>query len=154
LLAHCSTGSNGRSRREIYDRFLTAGQRLLAVMKTAAATSTVPGEPGPAVDEAYSAFFETYASVQTVAELGVVTSARRHAYRLQALKDILDDRGPFERKDFNRIAKLVRVARQDTIDAMRADLGLHGNARPPAKYDYSQAVVDAAREDPPHSVVP
>jgi hypothetical protein len=142
------------SRREIYDRFLTAGQKLLAVMEAAAVTSKVSGESRPGVDEAYSAFFETYASVQTVAELGVVTSARTHAYRLQALKDILDGRGPFERGDFDRIAKLVREARQDAIDAMRADLGLHGSAKPPTGYDYAQAVADAVREDPSRSVVP
>lgn len=80
------------SRREIYDRFLAAGQRLLAEMETGAATSKVPDELRPAVDEAYRAFFETYAFVQTVAELGVVTTARMHAYRLQALKDSFSGR--------------------------------------------------------------
>ena len=142
------------SRRSIYDRFLTAGQRLLAVMETAAYASMGSGESRPVVDEAYSAFFETYASVQTVAELRVVTSAREQAYRLQALKDILHNRGPFEREAFERIAALVRDARQDTIDAMRADLGLEGSAKPPAGYSYREAVAAAVREDPPPSVTP
>lgn len=142
------------SRRQIYDRFLTAGQRLLAVMETAAETSTAPGERRPAVDEAYSAYFETYASVQTVAEIQVVRCARQHAYRLQALKDILDGRDPFEWKEFDPIAKLVREARHDTIDAMREDLGLDGSARPPEGTDYAQAVVAAAREDGSRSVEP
>jgi tetrahydromethanopterin S-methyltransferase subunit H len=142
------------SRRGIYDRFLVAGQRLLAVMEAAASTSTAPDELRPAVDEAYSAYVGTYASVQTVAELPVVLAARTHTYRLQALKDILDGRGPYGRKDFDRIAQLVRDARHDTIDAMRADLDLHGSAKPPAGKDYAQAVVDAAREETPQSAVP
>jgi hypothetical protein len=143
------------SRRAIYDRFLTAGQRLLAVMETAAfASIPVSGEFRLAVDEAYSAFFETYASVQTVAELRVVRGAREQAYRLQALKDILDGRGTFERKRFGRIAELVRDARQDTIDAMRADLGLEGSAKPPVGYTYREAVAAALRDDPPPSVTP
>ena len=57
------------SRREIYDRFLAASQRLLGVMEAAAATSKVPDDSPPAVDEAYWAFVETYPSVQTVADL-------------------------------------------------------------------------------------
>jgi hypothetical protein len=135
------------SRQQIYDRFLTAGQRLLAVMEKAAQSPTIPVEARPAVEESYSEYFETYASVQTVAEIAVVMSARNHAYRLQALKDILDGRGPFERNEFDRIAKLVRDARHDTIDAMRGDLGLDDSARPPAGIDYAQAVAEAVRED-------
>jgi hypothetical protein len=135
------------SRRQIYDRFLAAGQRLLATMEAAAASSTIAGASREAVDEAYSAFFETYPSVQTVADVEVVASARNQAYRLQVLKDILDERGEFGRKDFHRIAKLVRDARHDTIDAMRADLHLPGSARPPAGYDYARAVAEAVRQD-------
>jgi hypothetical protein len=142
------------SRRQIYDRFLTAGQRLLAVMEKAAETSTAPVEAHPAVEEAYSTYFETYASVQTVAEIDVVTSARKHAYRLQALKDILDGGGAFGRGEFTRIAKLVRDARHDTIDAMRDDLGLRGSARPPAGTDYAQSVADATREQGSRSAEP
>jgi hypothetical protein len=142
------------SRREIYDRFLTAGQKLLAVMEKAADTRTAPVKADPAIEDAYSAYFEAYASVQTVAEMDVVASARKHAYRLQALKDILDGGGAFERGEFHRIARLVRDARHDTIDAMREDLGLHGSARPPAGTDYARAVVDAARNDASPSVEP
>jgi hypothetical protein len=148
------------SRREIYDRFLTAGQRLLAVMEKAAGTTEIRGdpqtgvagttdargEPHTAVDEAYAVYFATYASVQTVAELDVVKNARNHAYRLQALKDILDGSGTFARSEFGPIAKLVRDARHDTIDAMRDDLRLHGSARPPAGTDYAQSVASAVRE--------
>jgi hypothetical protein len=135
------------SRRQIYDRFLTAGQRLLAVMEAVAGTTQGPGERHPAVEEAYAAYFETYASVQTVAELDVVINARQHAYRLQALKDILDGSDTFEHSEFPRIAKLVRRARHDTIDAMRNDLGLHGKASPPEGTNYAQSVADAVRED-------
>ena len=69
-----------------------------------------------------------------------------HAYRLQALKDILDSH-PLDRKEFGRIAGLVRFARHDIIDAMRKDLGLEGSARPPKGSDYKQAVEDSARAD-------
>jgi hypothetical protein len=134
------------SRREIYDRFLTAGQRLLAVMEKAAWATEAPGESHTTVEEAYAVYFAAYASVQTVAELDVVNNARSHAYRLQALKDILDGSGTFARSEFGPIAKLVRDARHDTIDAMRNDLRLHGSARPPAGTDYAQSVADAVRE--------
>jgi hypothetical protein len=117
-------------------------------METAAATAEVPDEHPATIDAAYATFFETYASVQTVAEVGVVATARLQAYRLQALKDVLDGRGPFERGQFDRIARLVRDARQDTIDAMRADLGLRGSAKPPEGQTYAEAVADAARERP------
>src|SRR5919201_3544683 len=80
------------SRRDIYDRFLAAGQKLLAVMERTAAATKVQDESGATVDAAYAAYFETYPSVQTVAELCVVKPAREHAYLLQALKDIPDGR--------------------------------------------------------------
>ena len=147
------------SRREIYDRFLAASQRLLGVMEAAAATPKVPEDLRPAVDEAYWALFETYPSVQTVADLHVVAAARETVYLLQGLKDILD--GP-ERKDFDVIAAAVRDARHDTIDAMRADLRLKGSAKPEEGKSYKDAVADrlaarlppAAGEEPPPSVVP
>jgi len=139
------------SRRQIYDRFLTAGQKLLAAMEAVAADSNVTAAVRGAVDDAYSTFFETYASVQTVAEVGTVESARVHAYRLEALKNILDGR-PLDRQEFGRIAGLVRFARHDLIDAMRKDLGLEGSARPPTDSDYKQAVEESVRAD--HSEVP
>jgi len=142
------------SRREIYDRFLTAGQRLLAVMEKAAGTTEAPGELHTAVEEAYAVYFATYASVQTVAELDVVKHARNHAYRLQALKDILDGSSTFARSEFGPIAKLVRDARHATIDAMRADLRLQGKARPAEGTDYVQAVTAAVREGLSRSVEP
>jgi hypothetical protein len=142
------------SRRAIYDRFLAAGQRLLVVLETARTPAEVPEEVLATIDAAYATFFETYASVQTVAELGVVQTARVQAYRLQALKDILDGRGPSSAGEFDRISQLVRLARQDTIDAMRADLGLHGSARPQADQEYAEAVFGAAHERPPRDASP
>jgi hypothetical protein len=96
--------------------------------------------------DAYSDYVGAYASVQTVAELSVVTSARLHTYRLEALKDILDGRGQFEREDFGRIARSVRDARHDTIDAMRDDLGVQGSAKPPPGV-YEQVVAEAASRE-------
>jgi hypothetical protein len=141
------------SRRDIYDRFLAAGQKLLAVMESAASTKAenesragkLQDESDPVVDAAYAAYFETYASVQTVAELRVVKPAREHAYLLQALKDALDDGDRLRSGEFHRIAQVVRLARQDTIDAMRADLDLRGSAKPPAGYTRA-AVAAAARK--------
>jgi hypothetical protein len=59
---------------------------------------------------------------------------------------ILDGRDTFERSQFGPIAKLVGDARHDTIDAMRADLGLEGKARPPEGTNYAQAVADDVRK--------
>jgi hypothetical protein len=36
---------------------------------------------------------------------------------------------------FERVAQLVRFARHDTIDAMRAELGLVGRAGPPDDFN-------------------
>lgn len=134
------------SRRGIYDRFLAAGQRLLHEMEKAKPTNHARDKVGATIDAAYSTFFEKYASVQTGAELDVVQSARKPAYRLEALRNIVDGRGSLNPREFDRIAQLVRLARQDTTDAIRADLGLHGSAKPRTDKEYAEAVADAARE--------
>jgi hypothetical protein len=110
------------SRRVIYDRFLTHAQKLLIACEGAAAKDELR--------QAYLNFFEVYGVVQTVAELPVVAAARVYAYRLLELT-----RGGLEPARFARVAQLVRFARHDTIDAMRAELGLTGSAGPPKGFN-------------------
>lgn len=121
------------SRREIYDRFLTNAQKLLIACEDAGGTE----EEKEAVEEAHVDFFEVYGVVQTVAERPVVDAARVHGYRLLELSEAGRRGSPSaaERARLDRVAQLVRLARHDTIDAMRAELGLAGSARPPADFD-------------------
>ncbi len=75
----------------------------------------------------------------TVAERPVVDAARVYAYRLLELAGTgrrgrgMKDAPPSTW--FERVAQLVRFARHDTIDAMRAELGLAGSARPPKDFN-------------------
>jgi hypothetical protein len=109
-----ATGWIRDTRREVYDRFLTTGQELL-----------IAHEARNAVEEAHSAFFEVYGVLQTVAERPVVDAARVYAYRLMELKQ-----RRLGAQNSGAVAQLVRRARHDTIDAMRAELGVAGSARP------------------------
>jgi len=121
------------SRRDIYDRFLTCGQRLLIACEDQDRTSR--GKRSEAVEAAHVDFFEVYGVVQTVAERPVVDVARTYGYRLLALKEMLEGKGSVGLDQFDNVARLVRDARHDTIDAMRTELGLTGSARPPAQFD-------------------
>ncbi len=75
----------------------------------------------------------------TVAERPVVDAARVYAYRLRELAGTgrrgrgMKDAPPSTW--FERVTQLVRFARHDTIDAMRAELGLAGSARPPKDFN-------------------
>jgi hypothetical protein len=122
------------NRREIYDRYLTNGQKLLVECISYEQT---PGdkEAREHLEEAYNDFFEVYGVVQTVAERPVVDAARRYGYRLLELRDELVADPVLDPKDFDAVARLVRSARHDTIDAMRAELGLVGTARPEPGYN-------------------
>ena len=118
------------SRREIYDRFLTNAQKLLIACESSASPRENVGASEDEAQEAYLNFFEVYGVVQTVAERPVVDAARVYAYRLLELA-----RGGLEPTKFDRVAQLVRFARHDTIDAMRAELGLTGSASPPQGFN-------------------
>lgn len=118
------------SRREIYDRFLSHAQKLLIACEASASLRESGGAGEDELRQAYLNFFEVYGVVQTVAELPVVAAARVYAYRLLELA-----RGGLEPARFERVAQLVRFARHDTIDAMRADLGLTGSAGPPKGFN-------------------
>jgi len=125
------------NRREIYDRFLSTAQKLLIACEA----SDAHGRREPAADaratveRAHVDFFEVYGVVQTVAQRPVVDAARVYGYRLLELKLGLEARGRLGPGKLDRVAQLVRLARHDTIDAMRAELGLTGSARPPDGFD-------------------
>src|SRR5262249_35677198 len=118
------------NRREIYDRFLTCAQRLLIALEQPRAN-----EHAEDVEKAYIGFFEANAVVQTVAERPVVEAARAYAYQLKELEEELDSGKPSGGEYSSRVARCVRLSRHDTIDAMRAELGLVGQARPPGQYN-------------------
>jgi hypothetical protein len=122
------------NRREIYDRYLTNGQKLLVECLS---YEQAPRRRRSAeqLEEAYNNFFEVYGVVQTVAERPVVDAARDYGYRLLELRDELVAKSVLDPKDFHKVAGLVRSARHDTIDAMRAELGLVGSARPEPGYN-------------------
>ena len=88
-----------------------------------------------AVKTAQTRFFEAYGVVQTVAENAVVDAARVYAYRLLALKDTVDSTSSMGSGNFEAVAELIRRARHNTIDEMRAELGLKGSARPEENYN-------------------
>jgi hypothetical protein len=118
------------SRRGIYDRFLTNAQKLLIACERSPSLRESIGAADDQLREAYLNFFEVYGVVQTVAERPVVDAARVYAYRLLELAE-----GGLAPPQFERVAQLVRFARHDTIDAMRAELGLTGSASPPEGFN-------------------
>jgi hypothetical protein len=126
------------SRRGIYDRFLSSAQKLLIACEaraTAGRAATDPEQLRAAIERAYVDFFEVYGVVQTVAQRPVVDAARIYGYRLLELERGLDSSGAIRAEEVGPVAQLVRSARHDTIDAMRAELGLAGSARPPDGFD-------------------
>lgn len=122
------------NRREIYDRFLTTAQSLLIACEESA-TGDHTGEGRASVPRAYADFFNAYGVVQTVAERAVVDAARVYAYRLLEVRNVLESRGIVGPDRLAEVAQLVRFARHDTIDVMRADLGLLDGARPRADFN-------------------
>jgi hypothetical protein len=129
------------SRREIYDRFLTRAETLLNERKAARESKTERARA--AVKTAQTRFFEVYDVVQTVAGKAVVDAARVYAYRLLALKDIVDSTSSGNKDivdstsswNFEAVAALIRRARHDTVDKMRCELGLEESARPEENYN-------------------
>lgn len=118
------------TRADVYNRFLASAQSLLIACESA----EIDG-PNEAVESAHNDFFGLYGVIQTVAERPVVDAARVYAYRLQELTESRQSRGRLGPKAFESIAKLVRFARHDTIDAMRLELGLEEPARPPESFN-------------------
>jgi hypothetical protein len=131
------------NRRQIYDRFLTSGQRLLIACEARWHSrhdrqpdcAPMAEESKSGVGPAHANFFEAYSVVQTVANTTLVRAARVYGYRFLELQAIMDSKGVLEPDDFDRVAQLVREARHDTIDAMRAELGLKEANWPPKDYN-------------------
>jgi hypothetical protein len=131
------------NRRQIYDRFLTSGQRLLIACETRwhsrhdrqLDSAPIAEESKSGVESANAGFFEAYSVVQTVANTTLVGAARVYGYRFLELQAIMDSKGVLEPDDFDLVAELVRDARHDTIDAMRAELGLKETNWPPKDYN-------------------
>jgi len=121
------------NRREIYDRFLTCAQRLLIACEAARGSETEGAEAS--VRSANTKFFESYVVVQTVADSALVDAARVYAYRLWELKASLESTSVMGPDNFDRVTQLIRDARHDTINAMRAELGLAGSVRLTGKYN-------------------
>jgi hypothetical protein len=119
------------NRREIYDRFPTRAQKLLI----ACVAGRRDEGSEASVETAHADFFEAYGVVQTVAEARLVTVARDYAYRLLELENLVGAQDAARREHAALVANLVRRARHDTIDAMRAELGLGGSPWPAEDYN-------------------
>jgi hypothetical protein len=119
------------TRRQTYDRFLTGGQEYLVACEKYRSSSNRP-EARIVVEQAHSTFFEAYSVVQFVAERPVVDTARIYGYRLLQLRFETIGGGPtLGPQAFGDVATLIRLARHDTIDAIRGELGLTDSAKPP-----------------------
>jgi hypothetical protein len=125
-------------RSEIYERYFTTAQALLAACQTAYKTAQ-SGEPGAAlvhakatVETAYTEFFGVYGVLQTVAEPEVVKAARIYAYRLEELyKGLMDERSVWGLQTFDLVGPLVRHSRHDMLEATRGEIEVDGSVRPP-----------------------
>jgi hypothetical protein len=110
------------NRRKIYDRFLTCAQTLLIACENARSEETEGGEAG--VESADIKFWEAYGVMLTVADSTLAAAARDYAYRLWELRESLRSKSVMGRENFDRVTPRIRDGRHDTIDAMRAELGL------------------------------
>jgi hypothetical protein len=117
------------TRRQVYSDFLAKGQALHSEIIEAAASDNQIGPDDP-VAAPYSHFVEAYAVVQTVADRAVVDAARVYTYRLQELEAIRSAAVSLGHAHLDDVSGLVRKARHDVVDAMRASLNLPGSARP------------------------
>lgn len=118
------------NRREIYDRYLTYAERLLHGCEAYEAAHHDKGEAKAIVESAYTNFWEVYGVVQTVAGTRLVEATRIHAYRLGELAVSMDSTSLIGPENFAMVIELIRDARHDMINAMRAELGLEGGVRP------------------------
>jgi len=125
--------SNDAARREIYARFLACAQRLLIVCEAAWLSDTEGAEAS--VETAHAEFFEAYAAMQIVGDNTMVDRARIYTYRLWELTASLGSTSVMGRENFAAVASLIRLARQDTIDAIRAGLGVGGSVRPNEEFN-------------------
>jgi len=131
------------NRREIYDRLLTHGQRLLVACEASRYGRDYAGpdshpeaaQAESSVESANADFSEAYVVVQTVADSALVAATRIYMYRLWELKASFNSTSVMGPENFYRVAQLIRDARHDTINAMRAELGLRGSLDLAADYN-------------------
>ena len=123
------------NRREIYDRLLTCAERLLHACEAYREALGDKGTVKENVESTFTKYFEVYGVVQTVADMRLVQAVRVHAYRLWELAASLGSGSVMGPENFSLVMKLVRDARHDVIEAMRAELGLDDGIRPAADYN-------------------
>jgi hypothetical protein len=144
------------NRREIYDRYLTYAERLLHECEAAHRDNEEEDKEDATanVASAYTNFWEVYGVVQTVAGTRLVEAARIHAYRLGELAASLDSTGIVGPENFTTVIGLIRDARHDMINAMRAELGLEDGVRPASEVnpfagtDLEEKYAEAKRNRP------
>ena len=73
--------------------------------------------------------------MQTVASTRLVEAVRVYAYRLWELAASLGPTSVMGPENFNLVIKLIRDARHDMINTMRAELGLDGGIRPGTEFN-------------------
>jgi hypothetical protein len=118
------------NRREIYDRLLTYSERLLHACEAYKAAHGDKETAKANVESAFTNFWEVYGVVQTVASTRLVEAVRVYAYRLWELVASLDSSSVIVSENHSLVIRLIRDARHDMINAMRAELGLDGGIRP------------------------
>jgi hypothetical protein len=123
------------NRREIYDRLLRGAERLLHACEAYKEALGDKEALKENVASAFTSFFEVYGVVQTVAGMRLVEAVRVYAYRLWELAASLGATSVMGPENFSLVMKLIRDARHDMIDAMRAELGLDIGIRPAADYN-------------------
>ncbi len=115
------------NRRAIYDRFLTCSQMLFLACEAYKDAGPQEKEEAKAdVKSAFTSFWGAYSVVETVAGTALFKEVRTYGYRLWELAAELGSTGVMGPENLGDVDKLVRPARQDTIAAMRGDLGLGG----------------------------
>jgi hypothetical protein len=121
------------NRRAIYDRFLTCAQTLLIACEDARKPETEGAEAS--IKSADIKFWEAYSVVLTVADSALADAARIYAYRLWELRDSLRSESVMGPENFDCVTPRIRDGRHDTIDAMRAELGLEKTIWPGPDYN-------------------
>ena len=144
------------NRRGIYDRFLTCAQTLLIACENARKSGTEGAEAS--VESADIKLWEAYGVLLTVADSALADAARTYAYRLWELRESLRSKSVMGPDYFDRVTPLIRDGRHDTIDAMRAELGLEKTIWPARDYnpfdgtdlqgDYEQGLKNRLRPGP------
>jgi hypothetical protein len=114
------------NRREIYDRLLTCAERLLHACEAYKDAHRDKQVVKASVESAFTDLREVYGVVQTVASTRLVEAVRVYTYRLWELAASLGSTSVMGPENFSTVIKLIRDARHDMIDAMRAELGLSG----------------------------